>query len=210
VSRELSAAVLALAESGHLERTAMVHFAFDEDVYVHSGLGEITWNGNTYVGIGMLGNISEQQESQALTVQPITFSLSGLDQQHLRVALDAANYGDQITLYEAFIDDAGDLIADPVVIWAGSVDSTSVRAGMDSAISIVGQHDIADIDKSDGARFTNEDQQARYPGDEFFEFIHEVPTLKLFWGGGHTATGVRPGPGPHLDYSDLNDPRGQG
>ena len=192
MSREISAAVLALAESGHLERVAMVHFAFDDPVYAHSGLGNITWNGNTYVGIGMLGQVSEHQESQGLSVQPITFSLSGLDQQHLRVALNAANYGDQITLYEAFIDDAGDLVSDPVVIWAGSVDSTSVRAGPEPIISIIGQHDIADIDKANGARFTNEDQQARYAGDEFFEFIHEVPTLRLNWAGGPTWTGHRP------------------
>lgn len=189
MSRELSAAALALAEAGHLERAAMVHFAFDDPVYVHSGLGEITWNGNTYVGIGMLGQVSEHQESEALTVQPITFSLSGLDQQRLRGALDSASYGDQITMYEAFIDDAGDLVADPVVIWAGSVDSTSIRVGPEPVITIVGQHDIADLDRADGGRFTNEDQQARYEGDEFFEFIHEVPTLRLNWGGGPTATG---------------------
>lgn len=192
MSRELASTTLALLDDAQVQKVAMADFLFDDPAYVHSGIGEITWNGNTYVGIGVLGSISDQEESEALSAQPITFTLSGLDHLQVRNALNAATFGDQIVLYEAFIDDAGTIIGDPLVIWSGTVDQTALSVGPESTVSITGQHDIADIDKVSGARWTNEDQQSRFAGDEFFEFIHEVPTLRLLWGGGPTITGRPP------------------
>lgn len=210
MSRELTSTMLALLDDANVQKVAMVHMAIDDPVYVHSGLGKITYGGNTYVGIGVLGSVSDHEESEALSAQPITFTLSGLDHLQVRTALNAAAFGDQITLYEAFIDDAGTIIGEPLVIWSGSVDSTSISVGPESSVSIVGQHDIADIDKMSGARWTDEDQQGRFSGDLCFQFIHNMPTLILMWAGGATETGVRRAPGPELDYEDQQDHRGQG
>lgn len=210
MSRELAATTLAALDDPAIQKVVLVRFNFDDPVYAHSGLGDITWDGDTYVGIGMLGKISEHEESETLNAAPITFSLSGIDQMQLRSALDAITYGDEVDVWKAIVDDAGDLIGDPVHIYGGSVDSSNVVVGLEPVLNIIAQHAISDTVKKNGAHWTNEDHQRRYPGDEFFEYIHEVPTLRLNWGGSPTTTGVRAGPGPGLDYEDQQDHQGQG
>ena len=189
MSREIGAPNVAEVTAEHLERVALVHMAFDDPLFVHSGLGIITFDGDEYIGIGTLGTIADAKESEALGPAALTFTLSGVDMNLVAEALDAARYGDAITVYEGYVDDAGALVSDPWIIWAGKVDATGAVIGTDPSVSVIGQHDISSLDEIDGSRWTNEDQQAKFSGDKFFEHIAAVPNLKLLWGGGPTTTG---------------------
>lgn len=189
--RNLSTTQVTAVSAEHVERVVMVSIDFDDPVYVHSGIGIISFDGNEYIGIGALGRVSDTKESEILGPMTLEFTLSGLDMNLLKQAMDSTKYGAEITMYSAIKDEAGDLVGDPFIVWAGKVDSTQYVLSPNPSVTLIGQHDIDQLNEADGGRWSDEDHQNRYSGDLFFEHIADVPTLKLLWGGGPTSTGSR-------------------
>jgi len=195
VSRSISATNLTEINASHLHEVVMVKFEFDTPVYVHSGIGTIVYNSNSYLGVGDFGGVTDARESEMLGPQPITLTLSAVNSTYLGEALDAGNYGDPVTIYIGYRQDDGTLVDDPWVVWKGTFEYASLSLGSANAISIVCQHDLAMLNDSDGSRFTDEDQQQRFSGDVGFEFVQDSITAKLVWGGGRVSIGERSGRG---------------
>lgn len=191
MSREIGAKSKIEAEASFAEPVLLVHFEFDDPVYVHSAVGAIEFDGNTYVGIGTLGSISSAEETETISPNEITFSLSGVDQNAIYESLRAATFGDRVTVYYGYRSSDGTLVEPPSIRWRGRIDSSSFKMGPDSAVSFTAHHRVSVISEIDGSRFTNEDQQTAYTDDEFFQHVADVPTKRLLWGGGPSATGAR-------------------
>jgi hypothetical protein len=178
----------------------MVKFLFDVPVYVHSGLGTITFESDAYLGVGALGGIDGLEETEALIPAPISLSLDGLKSEFFDEALNAANYGDKTTLYWGYRDDPGDLIDEPWVMYRGRVETSKVVRGLQNTVRIVVQHELAVLNKKTNTKYTNEEQQRRYPGDNAFARIEQMSTVQLSWGRNDEFQGgggrpVGPGPG---------------
>ena len=184
MSRDIGAANAATVQGSHVHIVNLVSIAFDDPVYAHSGYGQISYNGNNYLGVGSLGAISEAKESEVLGPSSITLTLSGIDPKMLAEALDSSNYGALVTIYEGYRQDDGTLVEDPWVFWRGTVEYATSSEDQESTINLLCQHDLAVVDERDNSRFTDEDQLQRYPGDRIFEFITQMLDLRLEWGGG--------------------------
>ncbi len=179
----------AQVDGSHLHRVNLVKFEFDTPVYVHSGIGTITYDGNDYIGVGAFGGFSVARESEALGPSSITFTLDGVDADHITEGLDAGNLYDRVTLYEGYRQDDGTLFADPWVVWAGWYEYASISLDAESSVQITAQHDLSVLAEKDGGRLSDEDQQARYTGDVGLEFAATISSLKLLWGGGGVVVG---------------------
>lgn len=190
MTRDIGTSNVTAVESQYLEPVVMVKLELADPAYVHSNVGIIPYEGDDYIGVGTLGSISKLSESEALGPAAITMSLSGLDKTMIATALDSASYKDKVTIYEGYRQDDGTLVADPWIVWSGTIDTTSVEVGPESKIVLALQHDVASLQEINGRRFTDEDQQSEYSGDLFFEHIAEVPFLNLLWAGGPTQTGA--------------------
>ena len=142
MSREVSTANLAEINSSHLHPVSMVHLAFDEPVFVHSGIGLITFDSNEYIGIGGLGQISSTKELEELRPYSLTLSMSGINQLHIKEALDSGRYGDVITIFEGYRQDDGTLVDDPIVAWRGNFDHAALSSGLENTIALIVQHDL--------------------------------------------------------------------
>ena len=189
MSRDITATNLAEINASHLHEVVMVKLEFDTPVYVHSGIGTITFETNDYLGVGDFGSITDAGESDRLGPQPITLVLSGISSTYISEALDSGNYGDAVTIYIGYRQDDGTLVDDPVLIWRGRYETASIIVGDDSAVSITCQHDLSLLSRSNGSRFTDEDQQQKFVGDVGFEFVQDAITAKLIWGGGAVSSG---------------------
>lgn len=194
MSRGLSATNTTEIAKASVQVVLLVKLDFDTPIYTHSGVGDITYDGNTYSGVGDFGGISEARESEFLGPAPITLTLSGIDSTLIAEALEAGRYKDDVTIYEGYRKDDGTLKANPWTVWSGWFEYPNIKIGDDNTISVVCQHDLSLLNEKDGGRFTDEDQVERYSGDEFFEHITDQATVKLNWGGGRiNSDGVFPG-----------------
>ena len=139
--------------------------------------------GNTYLGVGDFGSISEARESEALSPASINLSLSGIDSNLITEAQEAGRYRDAVTIYEGYRQDDGTLVDDPWIVWKGWFEYAGITVGEDSSVSLTCHHDLSVLTDKDGTRFSDEDQLQRYSGDRFLQFVTDQHGLKLVWGG---------------------------
>ena len=183
MARELPADVVTQLDSDHVYAIYMAKLEFEAPVYVHTGIGNVTYDGDEYLGVGTFGGIDGVRESELLGPSSIRLTLSGIDPNMIAEALDAGRYDDRMTVWQALRQDDGTLIDDPYTFWRGRFEYANITVGEDNTITIIGQHDLAILDKKDGRRFSDEDQQAAYAGDLLFEYIAEQENVTYKWGG---------------------------
>ena len=189
-SRDIELANIAQIETGHVYMVILVKFEFDTPAYLHSGIGNITFDGNVYTGVGQLGSIGGVDESEDLAPAPFRVSISGIDSQYLSEGLDSGNFGDVITVYRGYRKDDGTLEADPWIATRGKMEYAQVVRGDQNVVQITVQHDLALLDEIAGDRWTHEDQNAKFFGDHGLEYVHESADLKLLWGGAERVSGA--------------------
>ena len=139
--------------------------------------------GNTYLGVGDLGSISEARESEALGPSSLNLGLTGIDSTLITEAQEAGRFKDAVTIYEGYRQDDGTLVDDPWIVWKGWFEYAAIRIEEDSAITMVCHHDLSVLSEKDGSRFSNEDQTRRYASDAFLRFVTDQNGLRLVWGG---------------------------
>lgn len=183
MSRDIGSANVTAVDASHVHEVVLVAMEWDDPGYVHSDFGTISYDGNDYLGVGDLGAITDARESEQLGPLAMTLELSEVDADFLTQALSAMNYRDVVTVYEGYRETDGTLTADPWVAWKGWYEFAQIVQGETNKIAVTCQHDLSVLDEKDGGRYSNEDQQRRYPGDYGFEFVHEMATVKLIWGG---------------------------
>lgn len=192
MTRGISATNVAEIDASHFHEVILAKLEFDTPVYVHSGFGDIVFGGDTYLGVGDFGGITEGGESTALTPTSITLPLSGVDSAYITEALDAGNYGDIITIYVGYRQDDGTLVDDPWLYWRGQYEYASLSQGSDNVVAVHAQHELMVLNEADGSRFTEEDQVLKFAGDKGFNYLPYMISLKLAWAGGRVGS-ITPG-----------------
>ena len=184
MSRNIGANNITEANLASLEVVILVHFAFTVPIYVHTGIGTITFSGDNYLGVGDLGTIGGMEESEQLSPAPIELTLSSTVSTHIAEALDSGNFGDTITIYQGYRNIDGTLVADPWILARGTFEYANITLSEeDNKVTIVMQHDIVRLEEKNGRRWSDEDQRNEYPNDTFLSFIAGINNQKLLWGG---------------------------
>jgi hypothetical protein len=189
MSRSLSAEMLAVATADIVRPIYLVKAEFDStppedrNLYLWSGFGDLTFNGKNYLGVGNLLSISAVDESTDLTASGASIVLSGIQSPLLAIARDEDYQGRPITIYLGALDDTGDLIASPTVLFSGFMDvMTIAEAGETSTISVTAENKLIAFDRSYVRRYTAEDQKIDYPNDMGFEFVAKIQEKEIIWG----------------------------
>lgn len=197
MSRDFSSAALTQYAGGHISERVFVFIDFDSGaVRLHDGWGNITWNSQTWSGIGDFGGISTVQEAPDVGPRSVTLRLSGVDSAYVASALDRTDYkGRTVEIYVGACDADGDLVADPDLLWRGTADVASVTMDKNAAeIELQCENELADLGEPNLNRFSDEDHQLRNPGDDFFEYLPLMINRNVKWGnfaftGGGAAIG---------------------
>lgn len=135
-----------------------------------------------FLGVGNLGNISEVSEGADTRARSITLTLSGIDPALISVTLNEHYQGRSCKVWTGLLDDNHKLIADPILVFWGRMDTMDVDIGETATITVAVESRLADWDRPRSARLTNEEQQARYPGDRGLEFVQQVADQEIRWG----------------------------
>lgn len=199
MTRGIGATNITETDADSLYPVVLVKLGFATPVYLHSGIGDIVYSGNTYLGVGDLGTVESVRETESFSPSPITLTLSGLDSAFITEALNAGAYGDIITIYEGYRGTGNALKADPWLVARGFFETAAISLGKDNKITITMQHELVRLQEKPGRRYSNEDQQREYAGDTFFSFVASMANLKRLWGGREVAATGNSGSGDHAN-----------
>ena len=184
MSRTLSTEMQAVASADLVRPIYLVKMEFDSgDLHLWSGLGNLVYDGDTYVGTGDLMSISPIKESEELIANGVDFTVSGIKQSLVSIARDEPYQGRKITLYLGAFDENADIISSPVILFGGFMDVMTISdSGETSTISISAENKLIAFDRASVRRFTAEDQKIDYPLDKGFEFVSQIAQQEIIWG----------------------------
>lgn len=161
-----------------------VKLEFDSaDVNLHSGHGDIIFNGDTYTGAGAIGAISGIEETVELGRSPVTLTMGGLPTTLIAALLNEQSQGRKATIYLGYMNmTTYKLVENPVIIHRGLMDTPDFNQDKELSISLKVESRFAQWDNPKVRRFTNEDQKSRYPTDTGFQFVETSVEKAIYWG----------------------------
>lgn len=137
----------------------------------------VTWNGNTWGGLANLGKITEIREVLGMEATGYQFTLSGVDGTKIATALNEQFQGRAARMWLGFVGASG-IIADPVQIMKGRMDTMPIVVGKECAVSVNVENRLAAWSRAKIRRFSDGDQQAEFPGDLGLQYISEMASGK--------------------------------
>lgn len=184
MSRTLSTAMQAVATAELVRPIYLVDLEFASgSIYLWSGLGDLSFNSNTYIGAGDLLSIGSVQESTELTATGVQVTLGGIKQSLLTLARDEPYQGRPLTIRLGAFDENGDLIASPVIVFSGFMDVMTINdSGETSTITVSAENKLIVFQKTAVRRYTAEDQKIEHPNDAGFEFVAKIQEKEIIWG----------------------------
>ena len=153
------------------------------ELNVWNGIGDLSFGGNTYTGTGDLLSISQITETSDISATGINVLLSGVKTSLIAIAKNHEYQGRPLTVSLGAFDASGDLIADPVIVFSGFMDTMTIsESGAYSTISISVENKLVSFERSKVRRYTAEDQKIDYPADKGFEFVTAIVQKQIIWG----------------------------
>lgn len=148
-----------------------------------TGLGAVTYAGNPYLGNGWLVGPPQVVETNEIRADGINVELSGVPPELVEIVLANANHNDPCTMWLGFLDAAGAIIANPVVLFAGLLDSPAFTISADSAkLELKYEHQLITLQKPNEHRYTDQGQRLFFPDDEGFKYVSSVQNWSGYWG----------------------------
>jgi hypothetical protein len=186
VSRALSAAMLAAIQQKVIYPAIFFKGEFVSDtLYLWSGLGNVTWDGQVWVGLGNLMSFGEVKETSNTEATTFTLSVTGESSANVSRALQSCRRNKPGYLYLALLDAAGAIIADPYQLRAGRFSHSQVNDdGKTAIITVVYEDELNDLRRARAMRYTSESQALLYPNDKGFDNVAQLQDANIMWAGG--------------------------
>lgn len=156
----------------------------DAPLRVHSGIGTLMFNGNPYLGVGQFGSIASMAEASDQATTFIDLTLSGIESGDIAIQLSEHYQGRIGTVWLGLKNiDTGALIT-PTIIFRGLMDNAKISLdGKTGSITVRLNSPLVTWDSPNLQRYTQVDQQEKYPDDKGFEYVPFLRGQTLAWGG---------------------------
>ena len=136
----------------------------------------------TYASSSFVMGISNFSEEVDITKTTLNLGLSGADQTFISTALNENVVNDSVTIHRGFLDDSNALIADPFLLYKGTIDTFEIsEKGSDSNIIFKIVSHWADFDKLNGRKTNNTSQQRFFSTDVGMDFSSQT-VQDIKWG----------------------------
>jgi len=183
MSRTLTSAANTAAQAAVVWPVTLVELDFASGfVRANSAPITIAFSGNDFLGVGNLGSVDAVKEGADLTARGINLQLSGIPSGLVSTALGEDYQGRSCKVWLGLLDSDHVLIADPVLIFDGRMDTMDIQMGDTAAINVSAESRLADWDRPRVRRYTNEDQQQAFPLDKGLEFVPQMVSKQIIWG----------------------------
>lgn len=196
MSRSLTSAMQSAVIADLVRPITLVQCAFDSgNLNLWSGIGNLTVDSVDYVGAGTLLDISAINESSELQANGLTVALSGITEPLISKARDEDYQGRELKVLLGFMDEESNVIADPVIVFSGFMDTMTINdAGETATIQVTVENRLIEFERTRERRYTAEDQKIDYPDDKGLEFVAEMQEKEIVWGRSQVGSTVPGGP----------------
>lgn len=184
-TRGISALMLAEIQKSTFRPVLLFKFEFD------SGTLRL-WNGyrdldfiedeqiRVYTGSGSLLSVSKIDESLDLKAGKLTVVLNGIDPAIISIALTENYQGRKMSLWLGALNANEILIDAPLLVFTGKMDVMTLSDDNVSAtVELTIENEFIELARSKERRYTDEDQELKFPGDRFFEFVPSVQQKEI-------------------------------
>jgi len=140
---------------------------------------DVTFNGNLYSGNGVLLDVSEIEETTEVSPAGITITLAATATLRNIVATEFFQ-GRRARLWLGFIDAAGAVVAAPIAVAGGAMDSADYED--DPAAPVVRlaiATRLRDLTIARERRWSSEDQKAVFPGDTGLRYVEAIQDYEI-------------------------------
>jgi hypothetical protein len=188
-------AALRLAED-HQQLVFALKMEFDtETLLLHTGMGDIEIDSETYIGAGTLLSISDIEDSNDLKSSGVTFSLSGMNVDVLGYAL-TENYQNRLaTLKMAFLSGGTDHVQGIMDVYVGRMTQINIadNSQQGATVTVQTENRLIDMRRPSNLRYTKESQNYLYPGDTALDEVAQIQDMDISWGKTTSVGGGRGG-----------------
>lgn len=151
--------------------------------WLWSGVGDLSWNGETWKGIGQFGRVTSVEETVELRAAGMSLELSGVNSENIIDVVSDPIQGQRAQLYLGFLDENFALITAPVMIFDGRMDTVEITDGAAAAvITLAVENRLRDLERPRLRRYTDADKQSRFPGDRGLQYVPSLQDLDIPWG----------------------------
>lgn len=152
-----------------------------------NGLGDLTWNGQTWSGNGWFQAPDGMEETIEIEATDMSVILSGVPASVLSLVLGQQKQGGAGRFYLGFLDAAGAVVADPYLAWSGFYSHAEVsESPTESTATLYYDSPLVDLDRPKEGRWTQDCQNRLFPGsgDRGFEYVVAAANWSGTWGQG--------------------------
>ena len=136
----------------------------------------------TYTSSAFLLNTPVFSEETDLTKSTLNIILSGADQTFISTCLNENVVNDQVTIFRGLLNSSNALVADPFLLYKGSIDTFTVNeTEKDSTVQLNLVSHWADFEKTSGRKTNNNSQQRFFSTDVGMDFSSQT-VLDIKWG----------------------------
>ena len=186
MTRSLTSAVKTELATSELRPVHLITIGFGTPVNItacsFSFTSSVSGSSVTYTKSSFIMGISNFSEETDITKQSLDFTLSGADQTFISTCLNENIVNDAFTMYRGFLNDSNALIADPFLIYKGTIDTFGIsesETASNVTLRIVSHW--ADFEKTNGRKTNNTSQQRFFSSDVGMNFSSQT-VLDIKWG----------------------------
>jgi len=187
--RNITAAVKNATEALTVYGEALfIELLTDVPGYTWTGVGPVTLAmpgeaTRTWLGLGNVGEVNTIAESADRRRNGVNMTLSGVDVDTLNMALIEDYQGQSAKIWQVYFNADLSIIADPVLIFAGHMDTLKVVDGARvGSLSLACESREQLLEKSSRSLLTDQEQQRLHPGDLGLAFINALQSKPILWG----------------------------
>ena len=152
-------------------------------VRLWTGIGDITFGGNTYSGVAQLGQVGGVPETSEIKSTGVQLTLSGVPSALVNDAVWSQYQGDTVNLYFGTRTIENTVQGEPFEMFRGFIDTMETdNDGTTTTITMTVNTIMNEITRSRLSRYTDAEQQRRFPGDKGLEYVASLQNKKITWG----------------------------
>lgn len=168
--------------------TQLLFFAvkaqFDtETIRLWTGIDDITVDGETYTGAGTLLGIGEIEDTMEVKSSNCSFTLSGMDETVLNLALSEDIQNRKISLLMGYLSGGSNVSAGEITLFSGRMTNLTVNDDPNGmTVAINAENRLVDLNRPCNLRYTQQSQQIISSGDTGFKYVAAIQDKQINWG----------------------------